>query len=45
MAEIKKQDTKKAECPCPYTNCARNGNCEKCQAYHRGAGSKTSCGK
>ena len=45
MTEVKKQDTKKAECPCPYTSCARNGNCEKCQAYHRAAGSKTSCGK
>ncbi|MFA6104680.1 MAG: hypothetical protein WCV67_14125 [Victivallaceae bacterium] len=45
MAETKKQTSKKAGCPCPYVNCARNGNCAKCQEYHRGTGSKTSCGK
>ncbi len=45
MAETPKQDSPKVQCPCHYTNCARNGNCGKCQEYHRSTGSKTSCGK
>jgi len=31
-------------CKCPY-GCARHGNCDACQEYHRKDGSRTNCGK
>ncbi|WET06569.1 hypothetical protein P0136_00890 [Lentisphaerota bacterium ZTH] len=42
MAEDKK---KSVDCPCTYSGCPRQGNCEDCQAYHHSHGSRTSCGK
>lgn len=33
------------DCPCTWPGCERHGNCEKCKAYHHGAGEKTSCEK
>ncbi len=36
---------KNKDCPCPYKDCENNGNCEKCQEYHRKQGDKTYCGK
>lgn len=33
------------DCPCPYTSCPRNGNCEACQEYHHSHGEKTCCQK
>ena len=45
MAENKSKEIKNSKCPCVYVDCPRNGNCEKCQEYHRNSGSKTSCGK
>lgn len=36
---------KASNCPCSSRDCPRNRDCEKCQAYHKSVGSKTSCGK
>ena len=33
------------DCPCYNVSCSRHGDCEKCQAYHKKHGSRTSCGK
>jgi hypothetical protein len=35
----------KKECPCPYKDCVRNGNCDECKKYHHSAGEKTYCEK
>jgi len=36
--------TENKDCKCTYP-CPRHGDCEKCQAYHKGNGSRTNCGK
>ena len=38
-------EAKNKDCKCSNVNCARHGDCEKCQAYHKSNGSRTSCGK
>lgn len=37
-------EEKKKACPCRFKSCPRNKDCQKCQAYHRANGGKTSCG-
>ena len=36
-------EANKAQCPCPYTTCSRNGACCQCVAYHREAGDLSWC--
>jgi len=39
------EKTKNPDCKCHSVDCSRHGDCEKCMAYHKSNGSKTSCGK
>ena len=33
------------DCPCPYTDCPRNQNCEACKENHHSEGKQTYCEK